>query len=146
MEILFKAKRADNEEWVEAKSLIQGIIEGGEFTQIEHSDFDNFRQYEVIPETVCQFTGLTDKNGNKIFDKDRLKVNALGMILGSSLGVNESDIEFKCIISIEKLGIWLQSEKEENSGYIASSYLDFDEDENQIGAFEIIGNIHDDGK
>lgn len=69
-EILFKAKRVDNDEWVKGKSLIQGVIEGREFVQIEHSDFDNYRQYEVHHETVCQFTGKLDVSKNMIFEND----------------------------------------------------------------------------
>lgn len=63
-EILFKGKRVDNGEWVEGfllkdRSLGNYITEGLGASGIE-----------VQPDTVCQFTGLLDKNGNKIFEGD----------------------------------------------------------------------------
>ena len=32
--------------------------------------------YDVRPETICQFTGLYDKNGNRIWDNDIVNTNS----------------------------------------------------------------------
>lgn len=69
-EILFKAKRIDNGEWVEGCYFVSG---GEHFIHAEYIEsfcMPVVVNAKIIPETLCQFTGLTDKSGNKIWEND----------------------------------------------------------------------------
>ena len=75
-EILFKAKRTDNGEWVEGH-IFNMMYDGTIYYCIEREWIDSNSYGEIIgdwyfidEETICQYAGLTDKNENKIFEND----------------------------------------------------------------------------
>ena len=66
-EILFRGKRVDNGEWVEG-SLIKVDWRNKPTTYSIMPTRPTACNYIVDPETVGQYTGLTDKNGVRIFE------------------------------------------------------------------------------
>lgn len=77
---VFRGKRKDNGEWVEGFFTCATDCCGRSyFIDVPRKDPDDSNhRYEVDSETVCEFTGLTDKNGVKFFEGDIIKYETPG--------------------------------------------------------------------
>lgn len=83
-EILFRGKDIDNGIFVTGYLIGNGT--GKKYITLVGSHCK-----EVIPETIGQYTGLTDKNGRRIFEGDIVKTKKYGKIIGHS-NVRDFDI------------------------------------------------------
>lgn len=137
-EILFRGKRKDNGEWIcgdllqDVESGICAIVSyvnlGGNIHDLSESCI-----FAVIPETVGQYTGHTDKNGVMIFEGDIVKGTAysattIGVIVWideiSSFGVRYA----------QNLTAWV------NSSILRCAAIGKTD---EFAAAEVIGNIYD---
>lgn len=133
-EILFRAKRKDNGEWAEGYLFDDGmaevehyfvgriVVEPYKGTACDDWDITGIDFCEVNPETLCQYTGLKDKNGKKIWENDIIRVE------------NSANEGTGVVVFYE--GVWYVNRGVNNSLYNIVLY----DDEAEI---YIIGNIID---
>ena len=119
-EILFRGKQVDNGEWVEGY-LYRLSEKHNPFIMVKNKCGES---HEVISETVGQYTGLTDKNGNKIFEGDivKTKFGRLCHVKWRSTG---------CFCGIDLIPLETKSKAPTEWDLYCSENL------------EVVGNIHD---
>lgn len=69
-EILFKAKRIDNGEWVEGNYVKKYDLSGKRHLILYVDNYVRWKCVGIDPKTLCQFTGLYDKNDKRIWEND----------------------------------------------------------------------------
>ncbi len=134
--ILFRAKRLDNGEWVDGLLTVMW----GQYHIINPQN-ENVA-YPIDPETVCQYTGMIDSNGNKIWEYDLIKFEDWG----EDGYEYKEGYEFTNIAMVEFFeGRWqLDNFADDNSGVLES--MEHERHCEFIGIFrcsEVVGNIFD---
>lgn len=130
-EILFRGKRTDNGEWTYGNLIGDDAIVG-EMAYFDDDYFITTFWYKVYPETIGQFTGLTDKNGTKVFEGDIVTVSYPRCSLEKQIGDKSGVVRY-----LDTLPRFMIMESIEPNCVAISSFNNTGEGR------EVIGNIYD---
>jgi uncharacterized phage protein (TIGR01671 family) len=123
-EILFKAKRIDNGEWVDGNYVKKYDPSGKRHLILYVDNYVRWRCMEIDSKTLCQFTGICDKNGKRVWESDVVWLVYNGEEHIYQIVWDNSELDFKA------------TNGEENYGSNFEYLLCCDE-------IEVIGNIFD---
>lgn len=147
---LYRAKRTDNEEWVEGYIV---IYPSGRFDIHKKcmEPPDALAVYEVDQSTICQCTGLKDKNGKLIWENDI--VDFLGHKGKVMYECGSFGIAYRDYIDWEemKANIWPITGCDnalcacENDNFISlwEIYWNFNDEDDSVNTVEVIGSAFD---
>lgn len=135
-EILFRGKRIDNGEW--EYGYLYGIWEQRYILWGMTNNVPNM--VEVNPETICQYTGLIDKNGNLIWENDIVKFEDCGE---EGYEYKEGfDFENKARVEFTE-GRWSLTDFVSDNSAVIDEMYNHAEFMNLWGVCEVVGNVFD---
>lgn len=135
-EILFRGKRIGTKEWVVGSYIYAHKWNWDGSAGYLICDIYGTTKTQVIPETVGQFTGLTDKNGKNIFEGDIVVTRYQN---GGICSIG--DVQFDCGVFGAEWTVHKKNKTMVGSWGQRHNLRTFDDD--IINNIEVIGNIHD---
>ena len=145
-EILFRGKRLDNDDWV--YGLLCRV--GDTYANIVRKD--TWVLYSVLTNTIGQCTGLTDKNGRKIFEGDIVRLfdisvgeivqecGAFGIGCRKQIDYDYLASEIAPVTGSNNTPMFCYND---NFVSLWELWWNYNEEGDEISVIEVIGNIHD---
>lgn len=147
-EILFRGKRVDNGEWIEGYLFDNGFVEAERKYFIGYLVIEKYKGNacdewditgidfcEVDPDTICQYTGLTDWNGEKIWENDIFKCRVFDKHASIKYGTYQIGFDSRVFTNVGFYADWSEGSSvklRKDLGYWVN-----------VEEIEIIGNIFD---